>query len=52
MEIRGTDVSSSVKDGDNEAVFFPLHKANWFLYKFTVQLRLHSWILKSICAVM
>lgn len=36
MEIRGIDISSSVKDSDNEAVFFPPHKANWFLYKLTV----------------
>lgn len=32
-EIRDTDVSSSVKDGVNKAVFFPPCKANWLLYK-------------------
>ena len=30
MEIRGTDVSSSVKDGGNEAVFFPYTRTTGF----------------------
>lgn len=33
FEIRGIDVSSSVEDGDNEAAFFALCKANWLVYK-------------------